>query len=182
MIWINSLVVTALFLVGLCKTYFKNILGRKNSKPHFGITHSVYSQVFIATPTVVLCCKLCYALGQLILLDKGSCMPLEPSVMIGSIIQSEFILHMGSALKSWFLDFLTSCLRQLKILKIWRRALIVAIPKPEKALGYPKSFRSASLLIDDTLSTTTWRLHANSSVSAEYSPIKHAAARQTSLE
>ena len=35
----------------------------------------------------------------------------------------EFILHTGSALKSWFCDFLTSCMRQCKIPKIWRRAL-----------------------------------------------------------
>ena len=30
--------------------------------------------------------------------------------------------------------------------KIWRRALIVAIPKPEKPLGNPKSYRPISLL------------------------------------
>jgi len=44
----------------------------------------------------------------------------------------EFILHAVSALKSWFCDFLTSCMRQLKIPKIWRRARIVAILKSEK--------------------------------------------------
>jgi len=37
-------------------------------------------------------------------------------------------------------------MRQLKILKIWRRALVVAIPKPEKPLGNPKSYRPISLL------------------------------------
>jgi len=37
-------------------------------------------------------------------------------------------------------------MRQLKIPKIWRRALIVAIPKPEKPLGDPKSYRPISLL------------------------------------
>jgi len=47
----------------------------------------------------------------------------------------EFMLHTGLALKSWFCDFLTSCMRQLKIPKIWRRALIVSIPKPENPLG-----------------------------------------------
>jgi len=46
-----------------------------------------------------------------------------------------FILHAESALKSWFCDFLSSCMRHLKISKIWRRALVVAIPKPEKPLG-----------------------------------------------
>jgi len=33
----------------------------------------------------------------------------------------EFILHAESDLKSWFCDFLPSCLRQLKISKIWRK-------------------------------------------------------------
>jgi len=37
-------------------------------------------------------------------------------------------------------------MRQLKIAKIWRRALIVAIPKPEKPLGDPKSYLPISLL------------------------------------
>jgi len=58
----------------------------------------------------------------------------------------EFILHAGSALKYWFCDFLSSCMCQLKIPKIWRRALIVTIPKPEKPLGEPKSYHPISLL------------------------------------
>ena len=37
-------------------------------------------------------------------------------------------------------------MRQLKIRKIWRKAVIVAIPKPEKPLGDPKSYRPISLL------------------------------------
>jgi len=37
-------------------------------------------------------------------------------------------------------------MRQLKIPNIWRRALVVAIPKPEKPLGDPKSYRPISLL------------------------------------
>ena len=45
------------------------------------------------------------------------------------------ILHDGAALKSWLLDFLSSRLRRLKISKIWRRALVVAIPKPGKPVG-----------------------------------------------
>jgi len=32
-------------------------------------------------------------------------------------------------------------MRQLKIPKIWRRALILALPKPDKPLGDPKSYR-----------------------------------------
>ena len=54
-------------------------------------------------------------------------------------ICSELILHAGAALKSWLHDFLSSCLHRLKIPKIWRRALVVAIPKPAKPVGDPKS-------------------------------------------
>ena len=58
----------------------------------------------------------------------------------------ELILHAGVALKSWLCDFLSSCLRRLKIPKIWRRALVVAIPKPTKPIRDPKSYRPISLL------------------------------------
>jgi len=72
---------------------------------------------------------------------------LKPGKSLGlDSIFPEFILHAGSALKSWFGDFFNSCMRQLKIPKIWRRALLVAIPKPEKPFGDPKSYRPISLL------------------------------------
>ena len=58
----------------------------------------------------------------------------------------EHIIHAGTALKSGLRGFLSSCLRQLKILKIWRRALVVAIPKPKKPVEDPKSYRPISLL------------------------------------
>ena len=58
----------------------------------------------------------------------------------------ELILHAGAAMKSWLCGFLSSCLRQLKIPKVWRRALVVAIPKPSKPVGDPKSYRPISLL------------------------------------
>jgi len=53
------------------------------------------------------------------------------------ILFTEFILHLN-------LGFAISSL-QLKIPKIWRRALIVAIPKPEKPLGDPNSYHPISL-------------------------------------
>ena len=56
----------------------------------------------------------------------------------------ELILHAGAALKSWLRDFISSCLRRLKIPNIWRRALV--IPKPTKPVGDPKSYRTISLL------------------------------------
>ena len=37
-------------------------------------------------------------------------------------------------------------MRQRKIPKIWRRALVVAVPNPETPLGDPKSYRPISLL------------------------------------
>ena len=58
----------------------------------------------------------------------------------------ELILHAGHALKSWLRAFLSSCLRQLKIPKIWRRSLVVAIPKPNKQKEDAKSYRPLSLL------------------------------------
>ena len=51
----------------------------------------------------------------------------------------ELTTHAGAALKSWLLGFLSSCLRHLKILKVWRRALVVAIPKPKKPVEDPKA-------------------------------------------
>ena len=47
----------------------------------------------------------------------------------------ELILHAGAALKSWLRDFISSCLRRLKIPKIWRRTVVVAIPKLAKPVG-----------------------------------------------
>ena len=72
---------------------------------------------------------------------------LKPGKSRGSdSIFPEFILHARSALKSWFCDFLTSCMRMFKIPRISRRAVIVSIPKPEKPLGDPKSYRPITLL------------------------------------
>ena len=49
-------------------------------------------------------------------------------------------------LKSWLCGFFSSCLRHLKIPKVWRRALVVAISKPKKPVEDPKSYRPISLL------------------------------------
>ena len=58
----------------------------------------------------------------------------------------ELIIHAGAGLKSWLRGFLSSCLRHLTIPKVWRRALVVAIPKPLKPVEDPKSYRPISLL------------------------------------
>ena len=41
---------------------------------------------------------------------------------------------------------MASCLRHLKIPKIWRKALVVAIPKPKKPAEDPKSYHPISLV------------------------------------
>ena len=61
-------------------------------------------------------------------------------------ICSEPITQVGAALKSWLFGFLSSCLRRLKIPKVWRRALVVAIPKPKNPVEDLKSYRPISLL------------------------------------
>ena len=71
---------------------------------------------------------------------------LKPGKAAGpDFIFPELIIHAGAALKSWLRDFLSSCLRRLKIPKIWRRAVVVVIPKPGKSVGDPKSYRPISL-------------------------------------
>ena len=58
----------------------------------------------------------------------------------------EPITHAGAALKSWLCGFLSSCLRHLKTPKVWRRALVVAIPKPQKPVEDLKSYRPISFV------------------------------------
>ena len=61
-------------------------------------------------------------------------------------ICSELIIHAGAALNSWLCGFLSSCLLRLKIPKIWRRALAVAIPKLKKPMEDHKIYHPISRL------------------------------------
>ena len=58
----------------------------------------------------------------------------------------EFLIHAGSDMKLWLRGFLFCSMRQLKIPKVWRTALVVAIPKPSKPVENPQSYRPISLL------------------------------------
>ena len=58
----------------------------------------------------------------------------------------EPVLYAGAALKSWLNQFLSSCMRTLKLSKIWRRALGVAILKPKKPPKNPKTYRPISVM------------------------------------
>ena len=78
---------------------------------------------------------------------------LKPGKALGpDSICPELIIHAGAALKSWLFDFFSSCLHQLKIPKIWRRALVVVIPKLMKPITDPKSYRQISLSVSPTRS------------------------------
>ena len=66
---------------------------------------------------------------------------LKPGKSMGfDSIFPQIIIDAGDALKSWLRDFFFSCLHKLKIPKIWRKVLVVAILKPVKPVGNRKSF------------------------------------------
>ena len=58
----------------------------------------------------------------------------------------KLIIHAGAPLISWLCGFISSCLHHLKISKVWKRPLVVAIPKPLKLKEDPKSYCPISLL------------------------------------
>ena len=58
----------------------------------------------------------------------------------------ELILHAGPTIKSWLSKFLSFCLGQLRIPKVRRRSLVIAIPKPNKPLDDAKSYSPIFLL------------------------------------
>ena len=104
--------------------------------------------------SVQLCSDLVSASSVSLSSSLVACLVLSYVVIYSFILQTnDFVifvwcikLYHSENLKSWLRDFLSSCLRQLKIPKIWRRALVVAIPKPAKPVGDPKSYRPISLL------------------------------------
>ena len=61
-------------------------------------------------------------------------------------IPPEFLMHCDSKCLNWMREFYSLCLRHVTVLKIWRRATVVAILKPNKLVGDPKSYRPISLL------------------------------------
>ena len=65
----------------------------------------------------------------------------------------ELITHAEAVLKSWLCSFLSSYLRHLKIPNIWRRALVVAIPKHKKPVEDSKSYRPISCFVSPTRSS-----------------------------
>jgi len=61
-------------------------------------------------------------------------------------IHPEFLLHAGEAATEWIRNFMSHSMDRCKIPKIWRRATVIALPKPNKPRDDPKSYRPISLL------------------------------------
>ncbi|KAM3864710.1 putative RNA-directed DNA polymerase from transposon X-element [Diretmus argenteus] len=61
-------------------------------------------------------------------------------------IHPEFVIHQSTKTSRWLCAFFTACYQRLKLPKIWRRASVIALPKPNKDPEDPKSYRPISLL------------------------------------
>ena len=61
-------------------------------------------------------------------------------------IPPEFLIHCGPRCLEWLMGFYSNCLSNLTIRKIWRKATVIAIPKPNKPTDDPKNYRPISLL------------------------------------
>lgn len=61
-------------------------------------------------------------------------------------ITTEQIKHFGIKTRNWLVKLLNVCLQNKSIPKMWWKAKVVALLKPEKDLGNPKSYRPKSLL------------------------------------
>ena len=59
---------------------------------------------------------------------------------------TEMLQHLGNKAKPWLLYMLIECTRTKHIPSIWRKAKVIAIPKPVKHPSSPKSYRPISLL------------------------------------
>ena len=61
-------------------------------------------------------------------------------------MHAEFLIHAGDHAKEWLRKFFNKCLLTCKLPRIWRRATVIAILKPNKPKDEPKSYRPISLL------------------------------------
>ena len=59
---------------------------------------------------------------------------------------TEMLQHLGNKAKPWLLYMHIECTRTKHIPSIWRKAKVIAIPKPVKHPSSPKSYRPISLL------------------------------------
>ena len=78
---------------------------------------------------------------------KSAIKHLKPNKAAGiDNIHPEFILHQDSKATEWLRLFCSVCYRTSKLPKIWRRAKIIALPKPGKPIDAPKGYRPIPFL------------------------------------
>ena len=79
-------------------------------------------------------------------LEKGIA-SLKPGKAIGlDDISTEQILNFDPAAKEWLLQLYNYCLATHKLPKVWKKAHVMALLKPEKDPSVPKNYRPISLL------------------------------------
>ena len=61
-------------------------------------------------------------------------------------IPPEFLINCGQKCTDWLRVFFSTCLARQAVPKVWRKATIIAIPKPNKPAEDPKNYRPISLL------------------------------------
>ena len=61
-------------------------------------------------------------------------------------IHPEFVIHQSERTSTWLCAFLSACLQKSKLPRTWRRAVVIALLKPNKPPEDPKSYRPISLL------------------------------------
>ncbi|KAL7857706.1 hypothetical protein AOLI_G00178080 [Acnodon oligacanthus] len=63
-------------------------------------------------------------------------------------IYPEFVIHQSDKTSRWLCSFFSACFQRIKLPKIWHRASVIALPKPNSPTKDPKSYRSISLLCE----------------------------------
>ena len=58
----------------------------------------------------------------------------------------EFIINCGTLMLNWLREFFSQCMHSLRLPKVWRRADIIAVLKPNKSADDAKNYRPISLL------------------------------------
>ena len=61
-------------------------------------------------------------------------------------IAPEFIINCGTLMLNWLREFFSQCMHSLRLPKLWRRADIIAVLKPNKSADDAKNYRPISLL------------------------------------
>ena len=61
-------------------------------------------------------------------------------------IHPGFLLHAGNDATKWLCQYMYTCLERCKIPKIWHKATVIALPKPNRPKDDPKSYRPILLL------------------------------------